>query len=155
MATGQAPRTTARAPRASGAQLLRLPSIRAADRADWTQLVRFCIVGASGYVVNLVVFALFVSVFGAHHISAAIAAFCVAWLNNFVLNRHWTFPRHGRSAWVQGLRYLAVSLVSLGLNLVMLEALIRAGMPEIPAQAVAIVLVTPPVFLLNRRWAFR
>lgn len=155
MATGQAPRTTAPPARATGAQLFRVPRIRHADRADWTQLVRFCIVGASGYVVNLVVFALAVSLLDMHHLIAAVAAFCVAWLNNFVLNRHWTFPDTGGSALGQGLRYLVVSVASLVLNLVMLEALVRAGVPEIPAQAAAIAIVTPVVFLLNRRWAFR
>lgn len=155
MATRQAPRTSATAARRGGAHVLRLPSIRRAERSDWSQLVRYCLVGASGYVVNLVVFAAILSLFGAHHISAAVGAFCVAWLNNFVLNRHWTFRRNERSALGQGMRYLAVSVFSLGLNLVMLEALVRADVPEVPAQAVAIALVTPAVFLLNRRWAFR
>ncbi len=155
MATGQAPRTSAPAAKVSGANVLRIPRVRQADRADWTQLVRYCVVGASGYVVNLAVFAAILGVFGAHHLSAAVGAFCVAWLNNFVLNRHWTFRRNDGSALGQGARYLAVSVFSLGLNLVMLEALVRAGTPEIPAQAIAIALVTPAVFLLNRRWAFR
>jgi len=132
-----------------------MPRVRHAEREDWTQLVRFCVVGASGYVVNLVVFAVALELFGVHHIVAAVAAFCVAWLNNFALNRGWTFRGREGSALGQGARYLAVSVASLGLNVVMLEALVRAGLPEIPSQALAIALVTPAVFLLNRRWAFR
>ena len=155
MATGQAPRTSA-SPASPRAAVLRLPRVRAAAREDWTQLVRFCLVGASGYAVNLAVFAATLTFLGAHHIVAAVVAFCVAWLNNFALNRHWTFRSTvGASALGQGARYLTVSVASLGMNVVMLEALVRGGMAEIPSQALAIALVTPVVFLLNRRWAFR
>jgi dolichol-phosphate mannosyltransferase len=153
MAPGQTPGVTARPP--SRGRVLRIPSLRRATASDWAQLVRFCVVGASGYVVNLLVFAALLHWFGLHHILAAVGAFCVAWVNNFVLNRHWTFNRDGSSALAQGARYLAVSLVSLAVNIVLLESLVRGGMPELPAQAVAILLVTPVAFLLNRRWAFR
>ena len=137
------------------ARVLRAPNIRAAQRADWHQLIRFCVVGASGYLVNLVVFSLLVHGLGAHYAIAAIGAFAVAWTNNFVLNKFWTFQRHGLTAVQQGARYLAVSLVALGLNLLLLEVLVQSGSPEVPAQAIAIAAVMPVNFLLNRRWSFR
>jgi putative flippase GtrA len=84
-----------------------------------------------------------------------VLAFCVAWTNNFLWNKYWTFRRHGLSAVQQGARYLAVSLVALGLNLVLLELLVQAGSPEVPAQALSIAAVMPINFLLNRRWSFR
>ena len=135
--------------------MLRAPNIRSARRADWEQLVRFCVVGASGYIVNLVVFSLLVHGAGTHHALAAVGAFCVAWTNNFLFNKYWTFRRHELSTAQQGARYLAVSLVALGLNLLVLEVLVQAGMPEVPAQAIAIAAVMPVNFLLNRRWSFR
>lgn len=135
--------------------MLRVPNIRDADRDDWHQLLRFCVVGASGYLVNLAVFSALVYGLDAHHALAAVGAFCVAWTSNFVFNKFWTFRQHGLSAVQQGARYLAVSLVALGLNLALLEVLVRAGSPEIVAQAVAIAAVMPVNFLLNRRWSFR
>lgn len=132
-----------------------MPDIRRAQRADWEQLVRFCVVGASGYFVNLAVFSVLVHAAGAHYVVAAVLAFCVAWTNNFLFNKYWTFRRHGLSAVQQGARYLAVSLVALGLNLLLLELLVRAGAAEVPAQAIAIAAVMPVNFLLNRRWSFR
>lgn len=137
------------------ARVLRVPNIRAARRADWTQLLRFCVVGASGYLVNLLVFSLLVHAAGIHYIAAAVGAFVVAWTNNFVLNKFWTFRRHELPATQQAARYLAVSLVALGLNLIVLEVLVSAGSPEVPAQAIAIAAVMPVNFLLNRRWSFR
>jgi len=132
-----------------------VPSIRRARRADWQQLIRFCVVGASGYLVNLVVFSVMVHVLDLHYVVAAIGAFCVAWTSNFVFNKFWTFQQHGLSAVQQGVRYLAVSLVALGINLIILEALVRTGLPEVPSQAIAIAAVMPVNFLLNRRWSFR
>ena len=99
------------------ARVLRVPNIRRAQREDWQQLIRFCVVGASGYFVNLAVFTTLVHAAGAHYALSAVIAFCVAWTNNFLWNKYWTFRRHGLSAMQQGARYLAVSLVALGLNL--------------------------------------
>jgi putative flippase GtrA len=137
------------------ARVFRVPDIRRAQREDWHQLVRFCAVGATGYFVNLALFTLLVHGAGAHYAISAVLAFCVAWTNNFLWNKYWTFRRHGLSAAQQGARYLAVSLVALGLNLLLLELLVQAGSPEVPAQAVSIAAVMPVNFLLNRRWSFR
>ncbi len=136
-------------------RVLALPNLRRTSPEDWAQLVRFCVVGATGFAVNLMVFAVLFKGLGAHYLIAAVGAFCVAWTTNFVLNKHWTFRRHGLSTLQQGARNLAVSLIGLVLNLIVLEALVRAGMPEIAAQAIAIAAVTPISFLINRRWSFR
>ncbi|MBM3635026.1 MAG: GtrA family protein [Actinobacteria bacterium] len=134
--------------------LLRIPDLRRVPRADWMQLLRFLAVGASGYVVNLLVFWISTTA-GAHYIPAAIIAFAVAWLNNFLLNRHWTFRRADKAIVAQGVRYLLVCLVALGANLLVLHVLVDAGLVELHSQAIAIVLVTPLNYLLSRRWSFR
>ncbi len=124
-------------------------------RANWLQLVRFATVGASGYAVNLAVFATLLHGFGAHYRLAATGAFVVAVANNFLWNRHWTFrARHGHAGF-QAMRFLAVSLGAFAFNLLVLELLV-AGLdaPEVPAQAVAIVAATPLSFLGNKLWSF-
>ena len=55
----------------------------------------------------------------------------------------------------QGLRFLVVSILALGANLLILEALVGVGVGKIVAQAVAIVLVTPLNFVGNKLWSFR
>lgn len=136
------------------AGVLRLPDPRRAQLADWAQLVRFCVVGGSGYAINLVVFAALFHQAGAHHQLAALGAFCVAWSSNFVLNKFWTFRRHGIPVAAQAARYLSVSLVALAMNLAILQLLVQAGAPAVLAQAMAIAAVVPINFLLNRRWSF-
>ncbi len=123
-------------------------------RANWEQLAKFCFVGATGYAVNLVVFSFLVLALGFHYVPAAIGSFLVAVTNNYVWNRVWTFrAQRGHVAW-QGMRFLVVSTLALGANLVVLTALVAVGLPEVPAQAVAIVLVTPINFVGNKLWSF-
>jgi putative flippase GtrA len=119
------------------------------------QLVKFALVGGSGYVVNLVVFALLAEVAGLHHIPAAVGAFCVAVTNNFLLNRHWTFRARDGQAGFQAARFFAVSLVGLGFNLTVLELLVSvAELPELPAQALAVAMAMPVNFIGNKLWTF-
>ena len=122
---------------------------------NWFQLAKFCIVGATGYAVNLAVFALLVHGFDIHYLVAAVCSFLVAVTSNYVWNRLWTF-RHERGHMAyQGLRFLLVSTVALAGNLAFLSALVALGVPKVPAQAAAIALVTPWNFLANKLWSFR
>ncbi len=122
---------------------------------NWLQLLRFAIVGASGYLVNLVVFWIFTHPVGADHRVAATAAFAVAITNNFLWNRTWTFRvGHGR-VHHQAVRFLVVSLAGFFVNLAVLEALvIGAGLADLPAQAIAVAVAMPVNFLGNRLWTF-
>jgi putative flippase GtrA len=121
---------------------------------NWIQLFQFGVVGASGYVVNLAVFALMVGPFDIHYIPAAILAFCVAVTNNFWWNRHWTFDaKHGHAGF-QAARFFTVSVVALGVNLVALELLVQAGVSDVPAQAVAVIIAMPFNFIGNKLWTF-
>jgi len=123
--------------------------------ASWWQLCKFGLVGGSGYLINLAVFALLAGVLGAHHVLAAIGAFCVAVTNNFVLNRYWTFGPGEGPAHFQAARFFAVSLGSLGLNLIVLEALISNHLTgELTAQAIAVAVAMPFNFLGNKLWTF-
>jgi dolichol-phosphate mannosyltransferase len=122
---------------------------------NWLQLVKFCVVGASGYVVNLCVFALAVEVFGVHHLVGATAAFTVAVLNNFWWNRYWTFhARHQRPGF-QVTRFFAVSIAAFVFAASLLELLVSvAGVADVLAQAISIAAATPLNFVGNKMWSF-
>jgi putative flippase GtrA len=122
---------------------------------NWLQLLKFCLVGAKGYVVNLGIFTLLVTTFDTHYLLAATCSFFVAVANNYTWNRLWTF-RHQRGHYgYQGMRFLVVSMLALGANLLVLHTLVTAGLGEVAAQAISIVLVTPLNFLGNKLWSFR
>jgi len=125
--------------------------------ANWLQLIRFGLVGASGFVVNLGVYALFVHAVGAPYQLAAVLAWLVAVSSNFVLNRHWTFASPGGRVHHQALRFFLVSLAAFALvNLVLLTLLVeQAGVAKVPAQALAVAAATPFNFLGNKLWSFK
>jgi putative flippase GtrA len=122
---------------------------------NWMQLAKFCTVGASGYVVNLTVFSALLLGAGIHHLPAATVSFLVAVTNNYAWNRLWTFRHQRGHVAYQGLRFLLVSTIALGANLLFLGILVWLGMPKVAAQATAIVLVTPWNFVANKLWSFR
>ncbi len=125
------------------------------SRSNWEQLVKFCVVGATGYVVNLAVYTLLLKAAGLHYVPAAIGSFLVAVTNNYVWNRLWTFRGQRGHVVHQGLRFLVVSTLALGANLLVLHTLVQAGLGEVVSQALAIMLVTPVNFVGNKLWSFR
>jgi putative flippase GtrA len=125
------------------------------QRHNWEQLVKFCVVGGSGYVVNLLVYTALLDGADWHYRLAATGSFLVAATNNYLWNRLWTF-RHRRGHFAyQGLRFLVVSMLVYAGNLVILTALVELGLGKIVSQAIAIILVTPFNFVGNKLWSFR
>jgi len=123
-------------------------------RKNWEQLAKFCLVGVSGYVVNLAVYAVLLDAVGLHYISAAVGSFLVAVTNNYLWNRLWTFRAQRGGVAYQGMRFFVVSTMALLANLAVLQLLVTLGLGEVVAQAVAIVLVTPVNFVGNKLWSF-
>ena len=122
---------------------------------NWAQLFKFGVVGATGYVINLAVFAVMAEALGVHHITSALGAFCVAVTNNFLWNRHWTFRATDGHPGFQAARFLTVSVLALGVNLVLLYLLVDvAGAPELPSQALSVAAAMPFNFIGNKLWTF-
>lgn len=123
---------------------------------NWLQLVRFAAVGASGYVVNLIVFAVCVHLAAIDYRVASVIAFLVSVINNFWLNRHWTFDAKEHHPARQGARFFVVSLVAFGFTEIVLIALVSGGgMVKVLAQAIAVAASTPLSFLGQKLWSFR
>jgi len=127
----------------------------ARSRDSWIQLLKFGVVGGSGYLINLGVFAFLSGNLGVYHAVAAVGAFCVAVTSNFLWNRHWTFGPGEGLAHMQAARFLAVSIACLVINLVLLEAIVASSsISELAAQAIAVAVAMPFNFLGNKLWTF-
>jgi dolichol-phosphate mannosyltransferase len=126
----------------------------ARSRESWLQLLKFGVVGGSGYLINLGVFAFLSGNLGLYHAVAAVGAFCVAVTSNFLWNRYWTFGPGEGLAHMQAARFLAVSIACLVINLLVLELLVNSGMGELAAQAIAVAVAMPFNFLGNKLWTF-
>jgi dolichol-phosphate mannosyltransferase len=123
---------------------------------NWLQLIRFGAVGATGYVVNLVVFAVCVHAIGVDYRVSAVIAWVVSVLNNFFLNRHWTFRAREAHPFLQAVRFFTVSALVFGFSYLVLVALVSGvGVAKVPAQAIAIAAGTPLNFLGQKLWSFK
>jgi putative flippase GtrA len=158
-------------------------------RHNWGLLARFSVVGATGVLVNLFMFALFLragtdphgvvlpivgtefNVRWYHAFSTA--AFLVANLWNFQLNRAWTFQSASLAPWLREYgSFLAVGVAAQALGLLVLTMLLHPRSPvalptwpldgsslvrsrELWAQAMTIAIVTPVSFVGNKLWTFR
>jgi putative flippase GtrA len=122
---------------------------------NWVQVVKFAVVGASGYVVNLGMYTLLLEEADLHYVAAATGSFLVAASWNYWWNRTWTFRAQRGNFGIQGMRFFIVSAAVYAANVGVLAALVSSGLGKIVAQAIAIILVTPLNFLGNKLWSFR
>ena len=77
--------------------------------ANWIQLAKFGVVGASGYVVNLGVYTLLLRQAHLHYLVAASSRSSSPPSWNYWWNRHWTFRAQRGHFGYQGMRFFAVS----------------------------------------------
>lgn len=127
------------------------------------QFVKFAIVGGVGTIVNLIVLKASLLAWEQFSTStpfsveilASALAFVVAVVNNFLLNRWWTFRSTGPVHAEFG-KFLTVSVAGLGLN-TLVFSLFRGHLnfPVMLSQLLAIACVLPFNFTINKLWSFR
>ena len=125
--------------------------------ANWLQLVRFGTVGASGYVVNLAVFAAAVHGAGFDYGIAATARVHRRAEQQLRLEPAVDVPRRRRARGLPGgalLRRVAARR-SASTSSCSTRSSTASGMAEVPAQALAIATATPLNFIGNKLWSFK
>jgi len=131
-----------------------MTSIALPTRDSRHQFLRFCVVGASGYVVNVCAFAAALAL-SFEHLTAVAAGFAVAMATNFWCNRRWTFATCHRGLARQAARFFMVSVAACLLAAAILELLMgSAGLSALAAQPASVMAVTPLSFLGSRNWSF-
>jgi putative flippase GtrA len=124
--------------------------------ANWLQLVRFGLVGGTGFVINVGVYALCVHPLAMNYRIAFVVAWMVAVTNNFLLNRYWTFDAAAGSVRFQAVRFVAVSAAAAVFGFMLLTVFVEGfGLAKVPAEALAVAASTPLNFLGNKLWSFR
>ncbi len=132
---------------------------------DWEQFGKFCVIGASSAVVDIGISTLLIAKLGIAWSAAYTLSFTVAVSNGYIWNSLWTFRGMGSTRrHLQYLKFVAVNVVGLGLNLMIMGLIILlltghvGGKPPTPvlvlAKGTAIVLVAIWNFLANKRWTF-
>jgi putative flippase GtrA len=91
--------------------------IARANRKEVKRFVKFAMVGAAGSITDFTVLNVLIQAFGAPLVLANTASFIAAVMQNFSLNRRWTFPEsRGRQAGGQLASFVLVSVIGLGIN---------------------------------------
>jgi putative flippase GtrA len=94
---------------------------------------RYVVVGVLGYGVQLGTFAVLVHALAVPYGIAAVIAGLLALVNNFLLNRHWTFEVAAGSVSRQATSYGVISAVFFAAQLAVLHALVLTGVPKVLA----------------------
>ena len=118
------------------------------------QPVKFLLVGAGGYLINLAVFAWLLRL-GVPYLLDSIVSYFISNALMYLGNRYYTFSLGHDGFWPAYVRYILVGLVVAGLNAIVLAILVEtAGLYAVYAQAISLLLITPVAFVLNKRWTF-
>jgi dolichol-phosphate mannosyltransferase len=120
--------------------------------------IRFALVGASGTLVNLGVFAGVLHT-GLNKYAASALAVEISIIWNFFLNNYWTFKdrRSVDRTRIKGLKYNLVSLATLGVSFATFSAM-SLWVPRAPPQLDQLIGIIPAVlvnYFLNSYWTFR
>jgi putative flippase GtrA len=118
------------------------------------QPLKFLLVGAGGYLVNLAVFTWLLRL-GVPYLLDSIVSYFVSNALMYLGNRYYTFGLGHDGFWGGYARYMMVGLVVAGLNAIVLAVLVEAlAVPPVYGQAISLLLITPVAFVLNKRWTF-
>jgi putative flippase GtrA len=119
------------------------------------RFAKFASVGVLATVVHAAVLAAAIEIGHVDPVLATALAFSVAVLVGFALNRRWTFADHG-GAQAQLWRYVVAALAGLADNMAIMYVTVDLlhWSPYV-GFALAVVLMPPLTFALNRAWVFR
>lgn len=105
-------------PRMSSDLDLQTPDRAEIARRETRRLFKFLLVGGLGFLVDTGSLSVLVLVFSMNPVLAKGISFSLAVVNNFILNRLWTYPEaRSKSLLAQGIQFGGVSLGGLGINL--------------------------------------
>lgn len=125
------------------------------------RFTRFALVGAIGTLLDFAVLTILKEAFGFPTLIANTISYGAGLLNNFTLNRLWTYPEsRSKKIWAQLGQFGFVSLIGVLLNNLIVLALEPifstwfGSLGYLPAKAVATGLVVFWNFTANRVWTF-
>ena len=133
---------------------------RVRQRRGVRQFVKFGIVGASGFVVNLVIFTLLQRVVPNHaeagpYYAMYSVSFLAGGVSNYFLNRIWTFRSTGHAG-KEAMQFLSVSVLALIVGLVV-SSLVAPVLGHFGHRTWFVATLSGIVvnFFVNKYWTFR
>jgi len=129
-------------------------------KGEFTRFARYCLVGASGVVVNMGLLWLLTEVAGLYYLVSAAFSIETSIITNFALNDFFTFPdrreRGSRHFLTRLAKFNAVSLAGLGVNMAILWTLTSVfGVYYLLSNLCGIAVATLWNYLVNFWWTWK
>ena len=129
---------------------------------DWEQgkeelkkLVKFGLTGVCNTLVDAGVSSLLLVVLGVNVFFSKVLGYGAGILNSYLINRSWTFHSSQCFFSRQLIRFVISNFVTLAVSLLLIAALERWGVAELPAMLLSTCITVPVNFLFSRLWVFR
>lgn len=121
------------------------------------QIAKFLVVGASGVVINLLVYYLSYLFFNLSYVYSSIIAFLFALTSNYLINKTWTFSERLSDNFVKKYaKFFGISLLAFCVQFSLLIILSElGGWSPIISQPVSILISTIINFYGNKKWTFK
>ncbi len=118
--------------------------------------LKYCVVGVVGTAIDLLTVYFLAERFQLMHpIGAATIGFFLAVINNFVLNKIWTFEDRSKNYRKLMIKFFLVSVVGLVLTWIFMFIFYELyGISPVPAKAITSVIVLSWNFFANKYWTF-
>lgn len=89
------------------------------------RFVRFCVVGVSNSVISFLVFYILSQQLGVNYLLGSFIGYISGIANSFIWNKIWTFHDHSSNLLGQFIKFLAINIISLGINIIVLFTLVE------------------------------
>lgn len=127
-----------------------------AERPMVRQFFKFGLVGALNTVLDYTLFTLLFSWAHVYYLVANGISFSVAVINSYILNRRWTYRSQHPNWRGEGLKYLTVYVIGLGISEALLFLFVEhVHLHQLVAKALTVGIVIFWNFFGTRFWAFR
>jgi dolichyl-phosphate beta-glucosyltransferase len=124
--------------------------------SNFRQFFKYCIVGVLGTFVDLGALYVLVEYFEMAVMPAVVLSFLLAVVNNYVLNKIWTFGSRSKNYRKQFIKFLIVSVVGLGLTVGFMYVFVEVFVIwYMIAKALTSLIVLVWNFLGNKYWTFK
>lgn len=117
------------------------------------RILRFAVVGASGTVIGLGILYILTSLCSVNYLLSNVAAFVVSVTSNYIWNTKWTFER--RLGITPYGKYIAASLMTFGINELILWGLTTVGLWYLLSAVIATLVAFVANWVLSRRFVWQ
>ena len=120
------------------------------------RFLKFCVVGASGVVVNEGLLFVLTEYVGLFYILSSIIGMEIAIITNFILNDSWTFrDKNNGTFFSRLLRWNSARFLTVLVNLFVLWALTTLGMHYLISNLFGIALATGLAYAMSSKWVWK